>query len=137
MDGGYCRQHRFFWLLWGRYGGYSNGKNSPLQDRDNESGFKKVYKNEGGGKIMGCYICNNCEKNYDSHWVICFEDPSNPLELLCEECFSLIEEEKEEKEKRKREKKLKRINPKISVCNLEDIFNPQKEEGEHGMPKYR
>jgi len=58
-------------------------------------------------------------------------------ELLKAHSSWIKQEEKEEKEKRKREKKLKRINPKISVCNLEDIFNPQKEEGEHGMPKYR
>ncbi len=37
---------------------------------------------------MGMYNCNGCDRLFDDDEVVCFEDPGNPLELICEDCHS-------------------------------------------------
>lgn len=42
---------------------------------------------------MGAYLCNECDRLFDSHEVICWEDPQNRLELICEDCHQELYDE--------------------------------------------
>jgi hypothetical protein len=35
---------------------------------------------------MSVFYCHHCDNCVDSDYTICHEDPSNPLELVCEGC---------------------------------------------------
>jgi len=42
---------------------------------------------------MGAYICNRCDRCFDSSEVVCYEDPTDDTKLICEDCHEELEDE--------------------------------------------
>lgn len=82
---------------------------------------------------MSCYRCNKCEGIFDSDYVGCEQHPHNECELLCLDCFDLLNEPSNRKEVKEFNRFMDRLEKHLAEREPDDEEGPGDEYYENLM----